>query len=445
VSLAERRWLRLFTLCTLYVAQGIPWGFMATTIPAYLGSHGLDPAKIGEALAMTTLPYAFKWVWGPIIDSFTLPRFGRRRPWIVFAQLMMAVTVATMIAIPDLTLDLKLLAWMILIHTVFNSLQDVAVDGLAVDLLQDDERGRANGMMYASKYGGGAIGGVGMATVIGWSSLETALIVQTAILLAIMLVPLLVRERSTPTATRPHLRTVLRSLVEVFSIRSVFVMAMVMLTIHVALGMLTANAFALFTQELAWSSEDYTELTGGWGLLAGLGGSIVGGLLADVLGRRRLVAIASIAMATGWLLFALLSSQWTNDAFVYTLAMFETTCTSIMVVGLFALCMDVAWPPVGASQFTAYMSLSNFSMTLGFLLTSELPASFDYRTCYFVAAGYQLVVTALLLWVDPTETRRTLPRPTGARIPAMGIVAVVVLASVLLTSTTYAVYRIVTR
>ena len=36
MSLAERRWLRLFTLCALYVAQGIPWGFMATTLPAYL-------------------------------------------------------------------------------------------------------------------------------------------------------------------------------------------------------------------------------------------------------------------------------------------------------------------------------------------------------------------------------------------------------------------------
>ena len=181
MSLAERRWLRLFTLCTLYVAQGIPWGFMATTIPTYLGTHGLDPADIGKTLAMTTLPYAFKWVWGPIIDSFTIPRYGRRRPWIVFAQLMMALTVATMILIPDLTLDLKLLAWMILIHTVFNALQDVAVDGLAVDLLDEDERGKANGLMYACKYGGGAIGGVGMAKVIAWSSLDTALMLQTAI------------------------------------------------------------------------------------------------------------------------------------------------------------------------------------------------------------------------------------------------------------------------
>lgn len=443
MSLAERRGLRLFTLCSLYVAQGIPWGFMATTIPTYLGAHGLDPAEIGKALAMTTLPYAFKWVWGPVIDSFTIPRFGRRRPWIVFAQLMMALTVATMILIPDLTIDLKLLAWMILIHTVFNALQDVAVDGLAVDLLRDDERGKANGLMYAAKYGGGAIGGVVMAKVIKWSSLDTALIIQTVILLAIMLVPLLVRERSGPPPERPRFTVVLRSLAEVFSIRSAFLMAVLMLSIYLALGVLTANAYALFTQHLKWSADEYSEVTGGWGLLAGLAGSLVGGALADVLGRRKLIAMASIAMAIGWLAFGLLEPQWSNRGFVYTLAMFETACTSMMVVGLFALCMDVAYPPIGASQYTAYMSLSNFSTTLGFLLTAELRDVLDYRACYLAAALFQVSVTALLLWIDPGQTRRTLPRPEGVRISTGGIIAVSALALVLVLSTSYAVYRIV--
>jgi len=443
VSLAERPGLRLFTLCTLYAAQGIPWGFMATTLPAYLGANGLSPAKLGEALAMTTLPFAFKWVWGPIIDSFTIPRFGRRRPWIIFAQLMMALTVGAIVLVPDLTLDVKLLAWMILIHTVFNALQDVAVDALAVDLLDADERGRANGLMYAAKYGGGAIGGVGMAKIIAWSNLDTALVVQTAILLAIMLVPLLVRERSGPAVTRPRITTVMRSLAEVFSIRSAFLMAVVMLTFYLGLGVLNANSFALFTQELKWTDEELSELSGGWSLMAGLGGSIIGGMLADVVGRRAMIAFASVAMGGGWLAFGLLHSHWDSHAFVYAFALYETACTSVMAIGLFALCMDVAYPPVGASQFTAYMSLSNFSTTLGYLLTSELPASFDYRTCYFAAAGFQIAITALLLRVDPSQTRRTLPRADGVRIPLAGVIAVGSLALVLVISTSYAVYRLI--
>jgi PAT family beta-lactamase induction signal transducer AmpG len=392
---------------------------------------------------MTTLPYAFKWVWGPIIDSFTIPRLGRRRPWIIFAQLMMALTVGAIVLIPDLTLDLKLLAWMILIHTVFNALQDVAVDALAVDLLEPEERGRANGLMYACKYGGGAIGGVGMAKVIKWSNLDTALLVQTGILLLIMLVPLLVRERSGSPPERPRVATVMRSLADAFSVRSAFLVALVMFTFHIGLGVLNVNSYTLFTQQLKWTSDQVSELSGGWALLAGLGGSVLGGVLGDVVGRRLMIAAASVAMGLGWLAFGLMEAQWGNHGFVYTLAIYETVCTSVMGVGLFALCMDVAFPPIGASQFTAYMALSNFSSTIGYLLVAELPASFDYRTCYLVAAGYQVAICALLLGVDPTETRRTLPRGEGVQIPLGGVLAVSALALVLVISTSYAVYRIV--
>lgn len=439
MSLAERRWLRLFTLCTLYVAQGIPWGFTAITIPTYLAHKGMDAGAVGAALAMTTLPYAFKWVWGPVIDAFTLPRFGRRRPWIVFAQGMMALTILAMVLIPDLTIDVKVLAWMILIHTVFNALQDVAVDALAVDLLDESERGRANGLMYASKYGGGVIGGAGMSWVIAHASLSAALIVQTVILLAIMLVPLLVRETDRPLEVRPKLRVVVRGLVEVFAVRSALVMALLMITINVALGVLTANSFVLYTQQLGWSAEKYTGMIGLLGPLAGLGGSVIGGFLADLIGRKRLAALASIGMAAGWLVFGKLTGYWHTDAFIYPMAIFEVLCTSIMTVTLFALCMDVAWPAIGASQFAAYMAFANFSSTLGYSLASSVNKYLDFASCYIAAAVVQVLVTAWLVAIDPKQTARELPRPEGAPPPRRGVIAVIALV---VTLAGFAVYVI---
>ena len=71
--------MRMFTLCVLYVAQGIPWGFMAFTLPAILADRGLDATAIGGVLAMTTLPYSFKWAWGFVIDAFPSKRWGP--PW----------------------------------------------------------------------------------------------------------------------------------------------------------------------------------------------------------------------------------------------------------------------------------------------------------------------------------------------------------------------------
>ncbi len=431
MSLAERRWLRLFTLCALYVAQGIPWGFTAITIPTYLANKGMDAGAVGAALAMTTLPYAFKWVWGPIIDAFTIPRFGRRRPWIIVAQALMALTILAMVLIPDLTIEVKILAWMILIHTVFNALQDVAVDALAVDLLDDSERGRANGFMYASKYFGGVIGGGGMSWLIARANLQTALIFQTVVLLAIMLVPLLVRETDRPLEARPRVREVVRGLIEVFSVRSALVMALLMLTINICLGVLTTNSFVLYTQQLGWSPEKYAGLVGALGLVAGMGGSVIAGLLADIVGRKRLAAMSSIGMAAGWLVFGKMTSYWHSDAFIYPLAIYEVLCTSMMTVSLFALCMDVSWPKIGASQFAAYMAFANFSTTVGARLAGKLGEHLDFASCYVAAAVVQVLVTGWLLALDPRQTAREMPLPEGAPLPRRGVIAVIALGATL--------------
>ena len=328
MSLAERRGLRLFTLCVMYVAQGIPWAFTAITLPAYLSASGVSDDALGGVLAMTTLPYSFKWAWGFLIDAFPSRRFGRRRPWIVLAQGMMALTIGAMILIPDLTESVRLLAWMVFIHTVFNSMQDVAVDALAVDLLDEAERGRTNGMMYASKYIGGAIGGTGLAHVIAWTSLRGALIVQTAILASIMLLPLLVRER--PIGDEPkHARVWTaviawakrtftgRSVGSVIwenrtALRSALLVILVMLISNLATALLSAIGNGLFTRQLGWDPETYATLVGGWGLVAGGLGAAAGGYLADRVGHRLLAGIASLVLAGYYVFWSQSAAHWAS-------------------------------------------------------------------------------------------------------------------------------------
>ncbi|NQT83899.1 MFS transporter, partial [bacterium] len=93
MNLSDNPRVRLAILCALYVAQGIPFGFVTITLKAYLTERGLGVAEIGNILAMTTWPWAFKWVWGPVIDRFQFLPMGRRRPWILLAQTFMALTI----------------------------------------------------------------------------------------------------------------------------------------------------------------------------------------------------------------------------------------------------------------------------------------------------------------------------------------------------------------
>ena len=79
--LSENKSLRMLTLCGLYVAQGIPWGFVTITFASWLAKpeQGITTGQLGPILAVATLPWSFKFLWGPLMDRFTIRRLGRRR------------------------------------------------------------------------------------------------------------------------------------------------------------------------------------------------------------------------------------------------------------------------------------------------------------------------------------------------------------------------------
>jgi PAT family beta-lactamase induction signal transducer AmpG len=407
----------LFTLCVMYVAQGIPWAFTAITLPPILAARGVSDDALGGVLAMTTLPYSFKWVWGVVIDAFPSRRFGRRRPWIVFAQGMMALTIGAMILIPDLTESVRLLAWMVFINTMFSSMQDVAVDALAVDLLDEAERGRANGLMYASKYVGGAIGGAGLSHVIAWTSLRGALIVQTVLLAAIMLLPLLVRERPIgDEPKRPAVWTAViawvkrtfagRSVRSVIwqhrtALRSTLLVVLVMLISNLANALLAVIGNGLYTRQLGWTPESYGSLMGGWALVAGGLGAVAGGYLADRVGHRLLAAIASLVLAGYYVFWSQSEAHWASHTFVYSVFWIEPMLVGMMTASLFALCMDVTWKSVAASQFAIYMAFANLSSTLAYSHAGDATTNWDYPTIYLVAGAIQASLVLVLPLVNP--------------------------------------------
>ena len=138
---------------------GASLGIRSVAFAAYLTDNGLTPEEIATRFATIALPWT-SGGYGPVIDTLNLPQFGSRRLWIIFAQFGMAVTIGTLLLIPDLKDQLGLVIKLLFIHNIFASLQDVSTDALAVDVLSDDEVATANGYMFASWAGmilGGAV------------------------------------------------------------------------------------------------------------------------------------------------------------------------------------------------------------------------------------------------------------------------------------------------
>ena len=188
-ALSENTFLRYLNFVALYVAQGIPEGMTLFGIPAWMAMNGKTPGEIGAFVAAFGLPWSFKIIVAPLMDRFTYLPMGRRRPWILFGQIGLMVSFVAMAFVPDPLNNLTLLMIAGFAVGFFGSFQDVATDGMAIDIVPVHQQARANGMMWGAKIVGSsaslAIGSV-LINQYGFSSAILMLAVAVSI---IMLAP----------------------------------------------------------------------------------------------------------------------------------------------------------------------------------------------------------------------------------------------------------------
>ena len=158
-NLLGSRWGRLIAFFFLYVTEGIPLGFTATTMVVQMKRAGVGEAEIGVFISSLYLPWAWKWVMGPFVDLLYSNRLGARRGWILGTQLMMVLTLLLCMPIELASENLRLITLVIMVHNAFCATQDVAIDALACNVLHERERGLANGLMFAGQTLGIPLGG----------------------------------------------------------------------------------------------------------------------------------------------------------------------------------------------------------------------------------------------------------------------------------------------
>ncbi len=380
---------RLTAFFLLYVTEGIPLGFTAIAIAAQMRRQGLGPAAIGAFVGSLYLPWAFKWAVGPFVDTISSERFGRRRTWIFATQILMVATLFVAMGI-DFVHQIALFTAVIFVHNACAATMDVAIDALAVNVLPEDERGSANGFMFAGASIGQTIGGSGvlfLTAVMPFSS--TYFFVAASIFAITLFVVVPLREKAM-TAAEAQIHAA-RNIVEelkrfVREAWTAFTGSRAAL-VGVLAALLPAGAYAL---SLALQSNLAVELGLDDNQIAQLNlvstviyapFCIFGGWLSDRFGRRRTLALFVFltVVPTLWLAWTMWSAGWImpvdinapnrpkpSTILLYTF--WAATIVYNIFQGLYygirtALYMDITTPAVAATQFTAYMAMLNLCIS----------------------------------------------------------------------------------
>ena len=144
----ENKTRRVITLCILYFAQGL-LQFCKCCFRGLFGRKWNRSQGYRNSIRHCSIALDIRRIWGPVVDAVFIKRFGPRRQWVLFAQTGMAVSLGGLLVIDstigDLNTEVQLVTRVLFIHNIFASLQDVATDALAVEILQPDEVAKVNG------------------------------------------------------------------------------------------------------------------------------------------------------------------------------------------------------------------------------------------------------------------------------------------------------------
>jgi MFS transporter, PAT family, beta-lactamase induction signal transducer AmpG len=414
-SAAESRSLRLWLFTVLYFVQGIPSGFFLISLPAWFAQNQLSKGEIGKFIAIVTMPWAFKFIFAPLMDKFHYLKMGRRRPWIITTQLGIFVCTLLMAFVPNPIANIWTVALYGFLVNLFSSIQDLAVDGMAVDLLPKEEQAKVQGFMI----GGQAIGKTaasagGSVILIAWG--YPTFVLLTGIVAGIgMLFPLFVRERPgesivpwTPGQASPealHLKidrwgTLLKGLLKAFLVPSSIVLVLALFIHRLPVG-ITRTVYPVVTvQDLGWTNPQYSQLLGFATLASAIVAMFVGAILADKLGRRGLIYATFAAVTLVFVASGLFTMLWPQRWFMASSAVLAEVLIVLSNVGFYAIAMQLCWKKVAATQFALYMALNNLGVTAGAWLTGALEKYLSTTQFFYLSAFFSVVTIVVLLFAN---------------------------------------------
>ena len=445
---------RMTTFFMLYVTEGIPLGFTATAVATQMRRQGIGPAEIGAFVGSLYLPWSFKWMVGPIVDTFTVSRFGRRRFWIILTQLMMMATLLVAMRVDYahkvhlFFVSVSLFTVVIFIHNVFGATQDVAIDSLAVNVLPEAERGVANGFMFSGAYVGMAIGGSGVLFLTPYMGFQnTFYVVCGWIALVTLFVALPLREPPSPprpVGERGALARVGNELYEfIVDAARAFVGTRAAL-VGVLFALLPGGAYALglalqanLAVELGMNDTQVGALNF-WSSIISAVCCVAGGWLSDRFGRRGTLAwtMAATGIPTLILAWSMQQHGWLHaippdapNRPAVPVTLVQMFWMSVLVYNVFqglyygiraALFMDVTTPKVAATQFTAYMALMNLAIAYSATWQGWAVEHWGYPMTLTADALFGLVCLACLPFMKPVAKpapAEAMPALVGADVP----------------------------
>jgi len=397
------------TMLFLGFGCGLPFLLVGATLSTWLRDVGVDLAAIG-LVSFVGFSYVFKFLWAPLVDRYPLPwlgaRLGRRRGWLLVAQLALLAAVAAL-AQQDPTAGLEGIVLMVFLAAFAGATQDTVVDAYRIEIAPLEAQA-ALAATYTLGYRIGLIlsgaGALYLADLVGWREAYLAL---AALLLLPIGATLLAREPTADAARAVREIDLLGAFWEplhaFFTGRGALLAAALLLFVGLfkfpdqMIGVL-AGPFYL---DSGYTKTDIATVSKLYGVWVGIGGAFLGGACVAFFGIRRLLLVAVLAVAASNLAFVLMAQnpgeQWAFFAAI-TADNLSQGFAGVVLVAFMSGLVDERFT---ATQYALLVSLANLPGKVVGGFSGYIVEASSYSAFFVVSATSVVPALLLLAWLWP--------------------------------------------
>jgi PAT family beta-lactamase induction signal transducer AmpG len=414
---------RVLIVLFLGFSAGLPLALSGSTLLVWMREAGVDLGTIG-LFALVGTPYTIKFLWAPVVDALDVPVlsswFGRRRGWLVFAQLLLIVS----IVLAGFCDPARASGYVVFTAALFvataSATQDIVIDAFRIESLPESEQ--AAGMAsYVAAYRIGMLAstagalflvsgfeGLGFSKGSAWTAGYLAMAALVVVGIATTLIAT-EPEKSAMAAYAAHGRDNSFKRVAVtaygafadFLTRDMALVALVFVVLFKFTDALAGGMTAPFVIDLGFTRNEYAAIIKGVGLAATLIGGFAGGFVARAYPLATSLWIGGILQALANLTFSL-QAVVGHNAVMLTFAIIAENFTSaigtvIFVAYLSALCNN---PLHTATQYALLTALAAIGRTYlssgaGYIATATGWAAF-----FAICAAAAIPSLLLLIWLQ---------------------------------------------
>ncbi|HYU32937.1 MAG TPA: MFS transporter [Thermoanaerobaculia bacterium] len=412
-------------------SSGLPFFLTAATLGYWMRDEGVSLKAIGF-LSWVGLAYSFKFLWSPLIDRLDAPwlgkRLGRRRGWILAAQVLIAGGLLAM-ASTGPRHGLVALGAAALVVAFASASQDIVVDAWRIEAAETEEE---LGLLSSTYQLGYRIAVITSDALILFAANHLGWPISYGLMAALMLIGVTATLKATEPAGADEVLHQKSAEAPLWTFRGLFdavagpfiaffrtwgwigLLMLLFISLYRLPEFVMGPMATPFYHDLGISKDMVGAVRGTVGLAASFLGIAVGGLLVARLGYMRGLIVGGIVQGLGIASFALLGIYGGDPRLFGVVMMCDNFGVSIAGVALVTYMSSLTSLGYTATQYALLSSayaiigkfLKGFSGAVVEGLQHQGHTLMESYALFFVGAGaIGLPAILLCLWLAAVQRR----------------------------------------